>query len=406
MICSTLQIVFATGRHRVLLAVFVGLVGATSISAGERHREFLNGLRLRGYHDVALEYIDRLAERSDIPESLAETLDYERAVTLQMAAAQASADSVRGGELLSDAISKLRRFLGNHTDHQLAVAARFRLGAMLAARAEFLASDLRWQEEPAEAGRTAAKARQMFDEAREIYVSRQQRLREKLLALPRHLDPVRDSGTIDLRERLRSLYVEVQLLKAGILQKKAETFPDGSPEHSQALRAAATEYHSMYEKYSSRNAGLYARFYEGRCHQQAGDIDTALAIYADLLDMPGAITSFFDLTTTTLKAALDCWLDEDRKDFERASYYGERWLEDTHPEQWENATAIEVLERLAEANAMLADSQSTVASGAEKHRRRAAELKQLVQDLKAKLAEREGAGTNPPASPAAATGDG
>ena len=146
----------------------------------------------------------------------------------------------------------------------------------------------------------------MFDEAQAIYLSQQERLRETLLKLPRHLDAVKDPGLIDLRERLRSRYVEVQLLKAGIWQKKAETYPDESPERVQALRAAATEYRSLYEKYSSRNAGLYARYYEGRCHQQAGDIDAALATYKDLLEMPGAATSFFDLTTNALNTALEC----------------------------------------------------------------------------------------------------
>jgi hypothetical protein len=394
MICWKRQFVFATGRHRLLLPVmFFVLVGTVSIEAREPYREFLNGLRLRGYHDVALEYIDRLAKRSDIPASFAETLDYERAVTLEMAA-QATADPARSGALLDDAISRLRQFLGSHEDHQLAMAARFRLGAALAMRAELLANNLRWQEDPAEARQLAAKVRTMFDESREIYVARQQRLRDKLLQLPRHLDPVKDAGLIDLRERLRSLYVEVQLLKAGILQKKAETFPEESAERLETLRAAATEYRSMYKKYSSRNAGLYAGFYEGRCQQQAGDVDAALATYQELLDMPGAATSFFDLTTNVLKAALECWLDEDRKDYERASYYGQRWLEASCPEQLESSTAIEALALVAKANEMLADSQTAVADGAERHRRRAAELRQMVQELKAKLAEQERSNTS------------
>lgn len=405
MICRDFQIVLPIARHQVLLTAFFVVVCAASVKAREPDREFLEGLRLRGYHDVALEYIDRLEKRSDISASLAETLDYERAVTLEMAAADPAADPARSGELLDAAISRLRQFLGSHADHQLAMAARFRLGAMLATRAQLLANSLRWREDPTEARQLAAKARTMFDEAQEIYVSQQQRLRENLLKLPRHVDPVKDSGLIDLRERLRSRYVEVQLLKVGILQKKAEAFAVGSLERLQTLRTAAAEYHSISTKYSTRKAGLYARYYEGLCHRQAGDVDAALAAYKELLDMPGAADSFFDLTTDVLKAALECWFDDDRKNYEQASHYGQRWLEDSSPDRLENSTAIEVLERLAEATRMFADSQTADSDTADRLRRRAAELNQMAQDLRAKLVE-NGRSDVPPPTEQDAAGDG
>ena len=81
----------------------------------------------------------------------------------------------------------------------------------------------------------------MLEEAHEIYAALQQWLRERLLAMPARLDPVVDAGLIDERDRLRSRYVEVQLLKTGILQKKADTLPTGSPEYREVLRAAAAD---------------------------------------------------------------------------------------------------------------------------------------------------------------------
>jgi hypothetical protein len=211
---------------------------------------------------------------------------------------------------------------------------------------------------------------------------------------------------IDTRERLRSRYVEVQLLKVGILRKKAAAFAAGSPEWLQTLRTAAAEYHSIFTKYSSRKAGLYARYHEGLCYRQAGDTDAALAAYEELLNMPGAATSFFDLTSDVLKAALDCWLDKDRKDYERASYFGRRWLGLADQDQLANPTAIEVLEMLAQANRALGESQTAVGDDAVRYRRRAAELDQMVRDLRARLAENERSDAPPPPEHDPIAGDG
>jgi hypothetical protein len=386
------------------LTAFLSIVlfGPEPLSAREPIREFLDGLRFRGYHDTALDYVDRLAERKDLPQALAETLDYERAVTLEMAAVD-DISPEKKGQFLDRALSHLRTFLQRHPDHPLAATARFRIGAVLVTRAGLLTEQLDGQRNSPDANPLADKAREMFDEAHAVYVSLQQWLREKLVALPPHLDPVEDAGLIDERNRLRSSYVETQLLKAKIIQRKAETYPDGSTTRLKSLAAAAAEYREIYTKYKSLMAGLYARLYEGACYEEAGDVDAALEVYGELLEIEATANPVFELKTKALKAAFDCWLNDGRKDFAIAVQQGERWLEGAEAVQLEDATAVQVIERLCQAYRHLAELPATERLTAAQYRDRATELDRKAADLKKswnpiKTAE-------PPYGPAAPRGD-
>ena len=268
-------------------------------------------------------------------------------MTLELAATDAAAPSEKAG-LLDEAVSQLKAFLQQYPDQALATTARVRLGAVFVTRAQLLMEESRSRGGTPATDELAARARSMYDEAREIYAALLQSLRERLVALPAQLDPVADAGLIDERDRLRSRYVEVQLLMTGILQKKADAYTAGSPDYLAALRSAAAEYHAVFTKYAPRLAGLYARLYEGRCHQQAGDLDTALAIYQELLQLETKGTPFFDVKTNALKAALECWLDNSRKAPADAVSYGEAWLNGTERAQLESETAIAVIKDLAQ----------------------------------------------------------
>jgi tetratricopeptide (TPR) repeat protein len=371
-------------RDRVMAAALLCLLaGAMSAAAREPVQEFLEGLRLRGYHDTALAYIDRLATRDDLPQATAQTLGYERAVTLELAAADAKT-AAKKAELLDEALTQLKAFLQQYPDQPLATSARFRLGSVLVTRAQLLAEEFRSQGDTPSANELAARARSMYDQAREIYGALQQSLRERLLALPARLDPVADAGLIDERDRLRSRYVEVQLLMTGILQKKADTYAPGSPDYLAALRSAASEYNTVFTKYAPRLVGLYARLYEGRCHQQAGDLDTALAVYKELLDLQTKATPFFDLKTNALKAALECWLDEPHADYAAAVSHGETWLNSAEPTQLENETAAAVVTELARIYRLLAATPASDDAAAG-YRRRAEELDRQAADLQQAL---------------------
>ena len=74
---------------------------------------FLQELKDRGLHDLAVEYIGRPRADGDLPESVKFVLDYEEARTLIDEAAK-SGDMVRREDLLKEARDKLEGFVKAH----------------------------------------------------------------------------------------------------------------------------------------------------------------------------------------------------------------------------------------------------------------------------------------------------
>ena len=69
----------------------------TSAAADEPALKFLEGLRQRRYFDTALEYIDQLEGRSDLPQEVTKVLDLERGITLRAQATQMTKNRLSQG---------------------------------------------------------------------------------------------------------------------------------------------------------------------------------------------------------------------------------------------------------------------------------------------------------------------
>src|SRR5262245_22986837 len=115
----------------VLILVIGGLTPAT---AGEPHLEFIQGLRARGYHDVALEYIAELSQRSDVAPEIVQVLPYERAVTLLDSAKNVSSAKARR-EQLDAAQAAFEQFIQGAGEHPLVGEANSQRAAILQERA-------------------------------------------------------------------------------------------------------------------------------------------------------------------------------------------------------------------------------------------------------------------------------
>ena len=71
--------------RRVLVTAMLAIAATTNprATAQEPVIPFIEGLRERGYFDTALEYIDGLTLRNDLPADVREVLDLQRGLTLQ-----------------------------------------------------------------------------------------------------------------------------------------------------------------------------------------------------------------------------------------------------------------------------------------------------------------------------------
>jgi hypothetical protein len=137
---------------------------------------------------------------------------------------------------------------------------------------------------------------------------------------PKPKKPARKPGAArlmgELEERqdeLRGLLLKTRLLIAGAYYEKSRALEPKSKEWEAALTESAKQYKELYEKYRTRGAGLFARYYEGRNYVVLGKRPEALAALADIraLDGEGIVPS---LRAKAINSSLECWLEDKKYD--------------------------------------------------------------------------------------------
>lgn len=307
----------------VLLACFL-LMQDRPASADEPAREFIDGLRARGYHDTALDYLTGLETSRMTPAGFRDVLAYERALTLVIAS-RGSGDLVERFKMLDEAQALLRGFLQKQASHPQAYAARSQLGNLIVERARIKIE----QAKSGNADALKAEARELYDQAFKEFGVLEAAVSEELDKIPKVLN-TRDREEAKLAERrkqLRADNLQTELLAAAIREEAADTVPAGSKARTDYLIEAAGLYDAIYKKYRSRLAGLYARMYQGRCNHRLGRTKDALGYYGELLDQPSTPEAFWNLKTKTLRLAMESWLDPQERKYVEAIKQASAWID-------------------------------------------------------------------------------
>lgn len=320
-------------RLPVGLFVILSLVSAVPLYAEEPSTEFLEKLRERRYYDVALEYLNRMETSALATPEFKAIIEYERGVTL-IQQAGVTRDLTQRGKVLDQAQQTLNEFLKKNAGHDLASAARSQLGNVLVERGRMLVERAK-APGAANASQMLADAAKMYDEAHKVFENSRNAIAEELKGIPKVIDTKdrKQAALVDRRDQLRKDYLQVKLLAAAVLEEKADTAKDDSKERKDMLLAAARAYEEIYEDYRTYVAGLYARMYQGRCHQKAKDFKEALTFYNDLLEQPDEPDAFRAVKTKTLLLAMDCWLDPSQKKYAEAITQGSAWLDKMRPNE-------------------------------------------------------------------------
>ena len=321
--------------------------------AEEPARAFLDGLRARGYHDVAIDYLASLESSRLTPPEMRQILSYERALTL-VAASRKERDLERRFELLDQAQSLLQEFIEGKESHPKTYAARSQLGNLIVERA-------RIKVEESKSGDTAnnlVEARKLYDQAFDEFAKLEAAVTAELDQIPKVLD-LRDREEARLasrRKQLRADNLQTELLAAAIREEAADTVPDGSKERAEYLTEAAGLYDAIYKKYRSRLAGMYARMYQGRCNFRLGKTKDALGYYTELLDQPSEPDSFWTLKTKTLRLAMDAWLAPKERKYMEAIKQASNWIASAPRNSQRNPDMLAIRLSLARAFQMQADA--------------------------------------------------
>ena len=309
----------------VLLSVFCLLGTARKpVVAKEPALEFLNGLRSRGYHDTALDYLKSLETSALLPADMRDLLGYETALTLVIAS-RSSGELEERYKMLGEAQTLLREFIVDNSQHPKLYAARSQLGNLIVERARIKVGESR----SGNAQELKAEARELYDQAFKECGVLEAAVSKELDLIPKVLD-MRDREEAKLaarRKQLRADNLQTELLAAAIREEAADTVPAGSEAWTTYLVEAAGLYDAIYKKYRSRLAGLYARMYQGRCNYRLGRTKDALGHYGELLDQPSSPEAFWNLKTKTLRLAMDSWLDPQERKYVEAIKQASGWVE-------------------------------------------------------------------------------
>lgn len=281
----------------------LGLAGPVPPTpSAEPAAEFLQALRERGYHDAALDYLERLKTSALVPAEFREVLLYEIGTTL-IDASRTQRDLTLREKQLDEARDALTRFVGQSSAHPLASAANSQLGNMLVERARI---KIEQSKKPkADKATLLADARKIYDDAYKVFVRSQNDLKEKLAKM-KAIDPDEKKDT-EVRDRFRADYLQAQLLAAAIKEETADTAQKGTEDYKTLLGTAAKEYAEIYDKYRTRLAGLYARMYQGRCQLKLDNCKDALALFGELLEQPDNPDEFRRLKMAVLMLAAEAW---------------------------------------------------------------------------------------------------
>jgi tetratricopeptide (TPR) repeat protein len=257
----------------------------------EREQRFLQGLRERGYFDLALSYVENQLAREQLPASLRSVYAYELGRGL-LEEATNSADLDRRGALLEQARAKLADFTTKYPGDPLASEALTQLARLQVERghtALLQANEIKTTDEQGKPIASAkgdrdsrlAGARAAFTDARQAYDQAHTRLKTDFDAFPKFIadrDPRRRA-----RDRAHTALMDEELQRAVVEYEDAQTYPFGSKERDKILDDAGKRFEDLYNRYRDQLAGLHARMLQGKSMEEKGDLGQAMGLYDELM---------------------------------------------------------------------------------------------------------------------------
>lgn len=265
--------------------------------------QFLDGLRERGWYDVALEYLDAADQDPLSTPAFLDRRDLERGRTLAAMAQRAARDSERRN-LNRRAVEVLLRFAEQHPDSPDQLDALSQAANLLVAEGEALVTQADRLPSSATSQREELRA-----DARETLEAGAKAVNQLLAASDRRLSETHPSETQG-RQQVIERQAEGRFLAADLLFDKARTFDVDSKEFKQGMTAAAGGFAEVHKSYQGSLAGLayYARLHEGRAQQALGEWEAALECYGDLVDQPVSSPNVRRIVARAYRHRAECQL--------------------------------------------------------------------------------------------------
>jgi hypothetical protein len=270
---------------RLWIVLGVMFAAGSLCPAAEPYLEFLRGLQEKGYADVALEYLDQLDARKDLPAKIRETLDLERSNSC-LAWARNSADPKQAEQRMNQAQAYLNKFAKEHPRHPRAAGAVAFKSELALQRGQEMLAGARRIPDAARRATLLAGARPGLIEASKTLEDTLPAFRKSLAELPPPAPGAAGNAARIERSEMELAAIEIRF-KAGLANYYlAQTYADpADPQRKQILEKAAKLFDDIYQDYrdSSHNGCLLAHLWHGRVLGELGQNTTAQDIYEEVL---------------------------------------------------------------------------------------------------------------------------
>lgn len=367
--------------------------------------KFLAGLRQRGWHDTALEYLDGFLEGAAqdplATPAFREKIDYERATT-QTALARQTVGEKKRHALLVEAAASFLRFAAEKPNSPLQLQALATAGNLFTEQALYATNQAANLPEAARGQRESLHdtARKFLDQAKEPLQTLLTQCEAKLQSLPKAAQAQKAAGKQASRPQLEGKLAEAKFLLAKLDFEKSRTYETDSKAQQKTLKAAAEAFEQLYKDYEDKLVGFYGRFYQGRSYQAAGDLEEALKCYLDIVDQPPiANKDFRRLVARATRYRAECHLAGEG--YEKAIKECREWLDQSRGPELSEPDWLAVSYQLATAY----ESQAANSGGSDAQRARTEARKlyreiaknpgEFQRDAKAKMAAGRSGGEKP-----------
>ena len=320
----------APGRMPVVVSTIISLACwltlATAVSGADPPVEkLLDGLRERGYYDVAILYLEQMRTSPDCPAELKQSIDYEVGVTLLEAADATETVSDRESKL-DAATEAIQKFLKEHSTHEKAGSASTQIGKVLLLRGAVRAQQAEAPGiSPEDKKVKLTEARAYFDQA----TTALQRAENSCYSKARDLQAqAKEKPSDRITQKLETAFGELlqaRLLLVNIADRRARTYPSGSKEFKEQLAAAAKRYNELFEKNDERIGGLQARNFEGKVYCDLDQNDKAIDVFREMLTLPVGSQAIRGLRIQALVWLMETYLKPDMKKYKEAMEAATEW---------------------------------------------------------------------------------
>lgn len=243
--------------------------------------QFIQGLRDRGYYDLASEYLERVSKQPDAPPELLATADFELGRML-LDEASKTGDLARRKDLLDQARVKLDAFTKGNPKHPKTPEALVELARLLVERGHLAMLMADETEVKFEKDGKLAEARGSFDLARTAYAAAEARLKGDFDKYPKFI-PEGDKRREE-KEKTQNALMQAQLQKAVVDYEQGQTYPLGAKERNDLMTKGLAQFEDLYKRHRLAMAGLTAQMWQGKCYEEQGELGKAMGIYNGLME--------------------------------------------------------------------------------------------------------------------------